>query len=105
MKNSESQKKRKWNPKNGSVSNARHHVRAVNDLDAPISQIETFQDQHYSDETGWVGKDLVEKYVSLLFLIFFVLLSKLNNFMGSLLLQFFYVPLLIFMNFFLLRSK
>lgn len=41
-KNSESRKKRKWNPKNGSVSNARHHVRVGKELDAPIGQIEIF---------------------------------------------------------------
>ena len=68
----------KWNSKNGSVSNARHHVRVGKDLDAPTGQIETFRGQHYSDETRWVGEDLEEKYVSLLFLIFLVLLSKLN---------------------------
>ena len=63
-KNVTSRAKRKWSPRNGSVSTPAHHVSRGASLDGPVGHIETFRRQHFRETTGWLGQDLAEKYVS-----------------------------------------
>lgn len=61
--NSKNRSQRKWDPKNESVSTARHHIRRGMSLTSSTEQIETWRLIHFDEEAGWTGPDLEDIYV------------------------------------------